>query len=181
MSDKKGVNIFAIIGMVPLLLIVLIIYNILITFPGDMAYSPEAAPATEMTSTETTTETTTEATEETAKKTPTLEAQLLKIKLASGALWVLTLGDLLIIFGLFILFIEIFKSTSTGSATVVEHSLSTIVFIIYVVEFVLVKEAGTTVFFILGMMSLIDVIAGFSITIATARRDFGMHGMHHPE
>ena len=45
------------------------------------------------------------------------------------------------------------------------------VFIIFLIEFIVVKGAGTSTFFILALMSLFDVIAGFSVTITTARRD----------
>jgi hypothetical protein len=33
---------------------------------------------------------------------------------------------------------------------------------------------ATSVFFLIMMMSLLDVMAGFMVTIASARRDFGV-------
>jgi len=99
---------------------------------------------------------------------------LFRIKMMSGAEWILTGGDLLLVFGLLLLFIEVFKSTRTNEAAIVDHILSTLVFVIYVVEFIVLKGAGTSVFFLLTLMSLFDVVAGFSITIKTARRDFTM-------
>ena len=44
-------------------------------------------------------------------------------------------------------------------------------FIIFLLEFVLVKWAQTSSFFNLTLMSLFDVIAGFTISIRTAKRD----------
>ena len=41
----------------------------------------------------------------------------------------------------------------------------------FLVEFITVERAGNSVFFILMVMALLDVIAGFSVTIFTARRD----------
>ena len=57
--------------------------------------------------------------------------------------------------------------------------LSTLVFIAYLVEFLTVREAATSVFFILMCVTLVDVIAGFSITITGARRDFGVSNGDH--
>jgi hypothetical protein len=39
------------------------------------------------------------------------------------------------------------------------------------IEFLLVRQAGTSAFFILLMISLVDVIAGFIVTLRTAQRD----------
>ena len=65
-------------------------------------------------------------------------------------------------------------------ASVIDHSMSTLVFIIFLVEFLTVKGAGNSTFLILGLMSLFDVIAGFTVTIVAARRDFavGEGGVH---
>lgn len=96
---------------------------------------------------------------------------LFKFKLMSGAIWFMTVGDLFVIVGLVFLFIEVIKSTRTSQAAVIDHILSTLVFIIFLIEFIVIKGAGTSTFFILALMSLFDVIAGFSVTITTARRD----------
>jgi hypothetical protein len=83
-------------------------------------------------------------------------------------------GELLIGLGLLALYVEMLKATRTGTASVVEHSLSVLVFIAFLVEFLVVKGAGTATFGILGLMSLLDVIAGFSISIFAARRDLAI-------
>jgi hypothetical protein len=96
---------------------------------------------------------------------------LFKFKLMSGALWFMTVGDLFVIVGLVFLFIEVIKATRTSQAAIIDHILSTLVFIVFLIEFIAVKGAGTSTFFILALMSLFDVIAGFTVTITTARRD----------
>jgi hypothetical protein len=93
------------------------------------------------------------------------------ISMVSGAVWSLTGSDLLLVLGLIFLFFEILKSTRTGAASIIEHILSTAVFVIYLVEFLLVGAAATSTFFILMVMSLIDVVAGFSVSITSAERD----------
>ncbi len=99
---------------------------------------------------------------------------LFQIPMLSGATWSFTLGNLMVIFSLGLLFMEILKATRTGGNSLVDHSLSTLVFVICLIEFLTVKEAATSVFFIIMFITLIDVIAGFSVTIRAARRDLNV-------
>ena len=99
---------------------------------------------------------------------------LFQVPMLSGATWSFTLGNLLIILTLALLFIEILKATRTGGNSLIDHGLSTLVFVVCLIEFLTVKEAATSVFFIIMMICLIDVIAGFSITIRAARRDLNV-------
>lgn len=101
---------------------------------------------------------------------------LFSIGMISGAEWTLTLGDLVTIITLILLFVELIKATRTGGSSIVDHALSTILFVLCLVEFLVVPEAATSVFFFILVVTLIDVIAGFSITIRAARRDFGFGG-----
>jgi hypothetical protein len=39
------------------------------------------------------------------------------------------------------------------------------------VEFLLVRQAGTSTFFILMIISMVDVLGGFTVTLRTAQRD----------
>ncbi len=94
----------------------------------------------------------------------------------SGATWTLTIGDLVTITTLVLLFVELIKATRTGGSSIVDHALSTILFVICLVEFLVVRQAATSEFFFIMVVTLIDVIAGFSITIRAARRDFGFGG-----
>ncbi|MCB1498270.1 MAG: hypothetical protein KDK07_00525 [Bauldia sp.] len=105
---------------------------------------------------------------------------IFSLPMVSGAGWALTLGDLMIAFALAILFLEIMKSGTTGSATITNHILSTVVLVIYVIEFIVVGIAATSVFFILTLIALFDVIAGFTITIRTATRDIAYSPGYEP-
>nr|WP_233343177.1 hypothetical protein [Hyphomonas sp. Mor2] len=88
--------------------------------------------------------------------------------------WVLTKGDALLVLSIAVLFMEILKSTSTGTATIMNHALSMIVFIVCLMLFLLNPNFATSVFFILTVMALLDVLAGVVVTIVSARRDFGV-------
>lgn len=103
-------------------------------------------------------------------------SRLFAIALPSGTPWGPTTGELLVILGAFFLYIELFKATRTSSASVVDHMFSMFLFIIFLLEFLLVPACGTSAFFILMVLQLIDVIAGFTVTISGARRDFGVAG-----
>jgi hypothetical protein len=100
--------------------------------------------------------------------------QLLQIRMVSGAEWSLTWGDLMLLIGVVCLFFEVLKSTNTGRSSLIEHMLSTLLFILFLVEFILAGAAASSVFFLLMAMSLVDVIAGFSISITGAGRDVTM-------
>jgi hypothetical protein len=101
---------------------------------------------------------------------------LFEMGLPSGAIWTPTWSGIFIMLGVITLYLELVKSTRTGTGTVVEHVLSMGVFILFLLEFLLIKIAGTSTFLIITLMSLLDVVAGFSITVAAARRDFTMGG-----
>ncbi|MEO0635479.1 MAG: hypothetical protein AAFY73_02410 [Pseudomonadota bacterium] len=99
------------------------------------------------------------------------QTEVMAIPMLSGVTWRMVLGDAMILFGLILLFIEIVKSTGVGSAAILDHALSTFVFIAFLVEFLLVPSAANTIFFTLTLISLIDVIAGFAVSIKGATRD----------
>lgn len=92
-------------------------------------------------------------------------------QLPSGAIWQPTFGDLMLVLGLIALFIEIFKSTRTTETSIIDHVLSTFVLTAYLVMWLIDPWAGNSYFMLLALMALIDVIAGFTVTIVAARRD----------
>jgi hypothetical protein len=53
-----------------------------------------------------------------------------------------------------------------------------IVFIACLVEFLIVPQAATSVFFFIMTATLVDVVAGFMIGIRTARRDLNIGSEH---
>jgi hypothetical protein len=103
-------------------------------------------------------------------------AELTKVHMMSGKEWVMTWEDMLVAFAILLLAVEIMKATRTGMRTIMDHILSMALFIGMLVEFLLLREAGTSTFFLLMMISLVDVLAGFIITIRTAKRDIDLSG-----
>jgi hypothetical protein len=100
--------------------------------------------------------------------------QLFTIPMVSGVSWSLTWGDLFLVGGLICLFFEVIKSTNTGRSSVIEHMASTALFVVFLIEFLLFAPAASSTFFILMVMALVDVVAGFTISITGAGRDVTM-------
>lgn len=109
-----------------------------------------------------------------------LDTVVFSQSMISGAFWTLTLSDVLIVLALGLLFIEILKSTRTGAGSIIDHLLSTLLFIGCLVEFLVVQAAATSTFFLITVITLIDVMAGYSVTIRSARRDFAVGGQDGP-
>lgn len=98
---------------------------------------------------------------------------LLSAQMPSGGQLSISTGDCLILLGLFLLYFEIFKATRTNASTIIDHALSLLVFVIALIEFLILPNFAHSAFLALLIMTLIDVVAGFTVTIAGARRDFG--------
>jgi hypothetical protein len=96
---------------------------------------------------------------------------VLTATLFSGAQWVMTAGDVMVVIGLVALFVEILSAASLANRTIGNHLVSILVLIIYVIEFVVIERAANSTFFILTVIALIDVLAGIVITIRLAQRD----------
>ncbi|MFM9862298.1 MAG: hypothetical protein ACKVRO_01715 [Micropepsaceae bacterium] len=91
----------------------------------------------------------------------------------SGVRWQVSYGDIFVFGSLIVLFVEIMNSVNTDARSILNHSLSTLVALVCIVLFVTTASFTNSAFFMLITMMLIDVIAGFVITIVSARRDFG--------
>ncbi len=152
-TQQQGSPMRLIFGIFPLLVIPVILYNLLaLGSPNDLAASGQA-PIAEM-----------------------LGTRFLGLPMISGVEWVLTNGDAIVLLAVTFLFLEILKSTSTGTATIINHGISLLLFIICLVQFLLMPNFATSTFFILMAMTLLDVLAGVIVTIVSARRDFGVDG-----
>jgi hypothetical protein len=103
-------------------------------------------------------------------------APVTTVHMMSGQDWVLTWEDLLIAFSIFLLWIEIVKSTRMGMRTIMDHLLAMALFVAMLVEFLLVQRAGTSTFFLLMAIALVDVLAGFIVSIRSSQRQVEIEG-----
>jgi hypothetical protein len=91
-----------------------------------------------------------------------------------GTVWAVSVGDMLLFATLGVLFLELLKSTSTATTVMIDHMLATVVFIVCMIEFLVVYRCGNSVFFAILIAALIDVVAGFSISMRVASRSIGV-------
>ncbi len=105
-----------------------------------------------------------------------LDYHLLPLPMLNGHTWILTTGDLITLALLVLLFFELLKATYTSSTSLIDHGLSMAVFVVCLIEFLMVRQAQTSVFFFIVIATLIDVIAGYTIGIRVARRDLTIEG-----
>jgi hypothetical protein len=100
----------------------------------------------------------------------------LDMRMFSGDVWHFTTGDLIVLLTLILLFVEVLKSTGTGSVSVLNHGLSMATFAVALIEFMVVRGFSTSTFFLIVAMTLFDVVAGFTVSIVAAKRDLGATG-----
>ena len=98
-------------------------------------------------------------------------APILHVNLASGGEWTMSPGEMLVALATLMLFFETLKATRVGIRTVVDHALSLLLFVGMLIEFILVRQAASSTFFLLLVVSIIDVLGGFAVTLRSAQRD----------
>ncbi|HSM95511.1 MAG TPA: hypothetical protein VLT91_05680 [Rhizomicrobium sp.] len=96
------------------------------------------------------------------------------IRMFSGDAWKISFGDLLVLVSLMLLFVEVIKATRTTANEIINHGLSMLTFVVALIEFIAVKGFATSPFFFIMMMTLFDVIAGYTISIVAAEHDLGL-------
>ena len=103
-----------------------------------------------------------------------LLAHTITVPMSSGDAWKISAGDGLVTLALALLFIEVVKATRASQREIINHALSLLTFIGAVVEFLVLKGFATSTFFLITAMCLFDVVAGYTISIIAAKRDFNM-------
>jgi hypothetical protein len=99
------------------------------------------------------------------------------VSMISGGDWTMSAGDMLIALSVLLLFGEMMKSTRIGTRSVLDHALSLVLFLGMLVEFLLVSRAATGTFFVLLVISFVDVLGGFTVTLRSAQRDLTVENM----
>ena len=178
----------------PLLLLVVIFYNLAVGLtPTDASNGPQGSVAVEesadgeptddgASATDTSTsgalvgKAPTDAAKSTAAVQGLMDSVVFSVPMPSGSKWSLTYGDIFVVIGLMLLFIELIRSTAHDGSAIANHALSLAVMVLCIIEFVVLKGFATSTFFFITLMALIDVVAGFVISIRAARRDLSLGG-----
>lgn len=92
------------------------------------------------------------------------------VTLASGDQWHVRLSDLFEVTSVVLLFVEMMRTSSNRSSSAIfNHLLSMVLFVIALLEFLLIPDFATSTFFLLLSFLLLDVVAGFAITLTPPR------------
>jgi hypothetical protein len=86
-----------------------------------------------------------------------------KLTLMSGAEWPLTLGDMLLALGILMLLFEVIKGARPGAKYLTDHLLSLIIFGGAVAEFLLWPRFGSSTYFLLALLALVDFLSGIAL------------------
>jgi hypothetical protein len=99
---------------------------------------------------------------------------LFSFSLLSGESLTVNIGDLLVILGALLLYLEFLKTTRFAAKAVMDHLLSVMLFAAMVFEFVSVQRGATSTLLILLVLSFVDVISGLSLAIPDVRRNIAL-------
>jgi len=102
-----------------------------------------------------------------------LVAPIFTVGMFSGDAWHVSFADVFMGLSLMLLFVEIVKATRTDAMSIINHGLSMLLSVVCIIQFITVAGFSNSTFFMLTLMTILDVIAGFTVTIVAAKRDFG--------
>src|SRR6478609_9180525 len=92
-----------------------------------------------------------------------LNEPIARLTLFSGAAGPLTLSDLLLALAILLLLLEVIKGARPGAKYVTDHLLSLIVFGGAAAEFLLLPRFGTSTYFLLAMLAMVDFLSGIAL------------------
>jgi hypothetical protein len=90
-------------------------------------------------------------------------APLFTVPLPSDIGWPVTLTDGLLTLGILMLLCEVIKGARPGAKYLTDHLLSLLVFCGAGAEFMLLPQFGTSTFFLLTLLSLVDFLSGIAL------------------
>jgi hypothetical protein len=88
---------------------------------------------------------------------------IFQLPLMSGDEWPVALRDLLLVLSIVLLLFEVIKGARPGAKYLTDHFLSALVFIAAAAEFVLLPRFGTSTFFLLTTLALVEFFSGIAL------------------
>ena len=92
-------------------------------------------------------------------------APLFTVPLTSGTAWPVTLSDALLALGILLLLCEVIKGARPGAKYLTDHLISLLVVCGAGAEFVLLPQFGTSTFFLLALLALVDFLSGIALRV----------------
>lgn len=89
-------------------------------------------------------------------------------QLVSGQNWALSYGDALVAFAILLLLVSLLRAASSWRTTVLGNMLGVLVLCVDIVLFLTVEFAGTSTFFLLTMIALVDTLATVALSMVAS-------------
>lgn len=99
---------------------------------------------------------------------------VVSLPMYSGDVWRVSWGTLFLFGSMGLLFVELIRATKTGQASISNHLLSIILFVVALLLFILAPGYGNSLYFIFLTMTFLDPMAGLVVTTVTSRRDLAV-------
>ena len=97
-----------------------------------------------------------------------LEQPAFYIPLPSDASWGVSGGTLLVALGLVILFFELIRGVANSELAIIHHTMAVLIALATLGSFLIFPAFGTSTFFLISIMCILDMIGGIIVNIAEA-------------
>lgn len=97
-------------------------------------------------------------------------AQAFAVPLASGDVLSMSVGSLFIAFAILCLFAEVVRSARPTNVAIGENLSTALVLVVCIVLFLLVRGVGTSEFFLVTLLLLVDFMTDAAVMVFKARR-----------
>ncbi len=99
---------------------------------------------------------------------------VIELNMYSGDIWRVTWGTIFLLGSVGLLFVELVRATKVGTASITNHLLSFLVFVVALLLFILAPGFGNSTYFLFLAMAFLDPMAGLVVTTVGARRDLAV-------
>lgn len=110
-----------------------------------------------------------------------LTEPVVTLTLVSGVSWPVTLGDVLLALGIVLLLFEVIKGFRAGGKYLTDHLLSLAVFGGAAAEFVMLPQFGSSTYFMLTLLALVDFLSGVALRARRPARAVAVPSQEAPE
>ena len=91
---------------------------------------------------------------------------LVAFRTAGGGVWTVSVSDLLLAAGLVIAFLDLLRGPKDRNTAVLNHAMSIALFVLCLLALALAPAFACSTFFLLTLMVLLDLVAGFIVATA---------------
>ncbi len=109
-----------------------------------------------------------------ANGVPWHEVVVIQLDMYSKDIWRVTWGTVFLVGSVGLLFVELIRATKVGTASITNHLLSFLVFVVALLLFILAPGFGNSTYFLFLAMTFLDPMAGLVVTTVSARRDLAV-------